>query len=89
MKLTEEMKVRLDEATAEAFRRRAHRAGCSTGELLRDLVVQLEWGVTWGEHVANHRRAALSREGPTPARLHVFSGPGNSPLENPQVQERA
>lgn len=89
MKLTEEMKVRLDEATAEAFRRRAHQAGCSTGELLRDVVVHLEWGVTWGEHVANHRRAALSREGPVRSRLHVFNGPGNGPVDNPQVSERA
>jgi hypothetical protein len=48
MKLTEEIKVRLDEATAEAFRRRAHAAGCTPGELLRDLVVHLEHGVTWG-----------------------------------------
>ena len=42
MKLTEEIKVALDEATAEAFRRRALRAGCRPGELLRDLICMAE-----------------------------------------------
>jgi hypothetical protein len=46
MKLTEEIKVRLDDQTAELFRRRAHAAGCTAGELLRDLVCNLEHGKT-------------------------------------------
>lgn len=63
MKLTESLRVHLDEATAEAFRQRARRAGCAPGELLRDIICLQEWGRTWGEHVAHHRRATLSGEG--------------------------
>ena len=86
MKLTEEIKVRLDEQTAEAFRRRAHAAGCNPGELLRDLVCSLEHGKTWGEHVAHVRRIAVTREGPLPARLHVFPVPGDGTADDSQVQ---
>jgi hypothetical protein len=64
MKLTDSIRVHLDEATAEAFRQRARRAGCAPGELLRDIICLQEWGRTWGEHVAHHRRATLSGEGP-------------------------
>lgn len=63
MKLTESIRVHLDEATAEAFRQRARRAGCAPGELLRDIICLQEWGRTWGEHVAHHRRATLAGEG--------------------------
>jgi hypothetical protein len=89
MKLTEEIKVRLDEQTAEAFRRRAHAAGCNPGELLRDLVCSLEHGKTWGEHVAHVRRTAVTREGPLPARLHVFPAPGDGTGEHAQVRGAA
>jgi hypothetical protein len=89
MKLTEEIKVRLDEATAEAFRRRAHAAACTPGELLRDLVVHLEHGVTWGEHIANVRRLAVTREGPIAGRLHLFPQAGGGTGENPQVRGAA
>jgi hypothetical protein len=86
MKLTEEIKVRLDEQTAEAFRRRAHAAGCNPGELLRDIVVHLEHGVTWGEHIANVRRLAVTREGPIAGRLHVFPSPAGGTAEDSQLQ---
>jgi hypothetical protein len=64
MKLTESHKTLLDEVTSLRFMRRAAQAGCATSELLRDMVCQLEWGKTWGEHVAESRRLALSREAP-------------------------
>jgi len=64
MKLTESHKTLLDEVTSLRFMRRAALAGCATSELLRDMVCQLEWGKTWGEHVAESRRLALSREAP-------------------------
>jgi hypothetical protein len=64
MKLTESHKTLLDEATSLRFMRRAAQAGCATSELLRDMVCELEWGKTWGEHVAESRRAALNREAP-------------------------
>jgi hypothetical protein len=63
MKLTEEYKVRLDEGTSLRFMRRAAQAGCAPGELIRDLICELEYGVTWGEHVAESRRSAMRREG--------------------------
>ena len=55
----------LDEDTALRFQRRACAAGCTAAELLRDMVFSLEYGQTFGEHVAESRRRALSREGLT------------------------
>ena len=63
MKLTETLKTLLDEDTHSRFQRRACMAGCSAGELLRDMVFVLEHGMTFGEHVAESRRRALSSEG--------------------------
>ena len=65
MKLTESLKTLLDEDTALRFQRRACAAGCTAAELLRDMVFSLEYGQTFGEHVAESRRRALSREGST------------------------
>jgi hypothetical protein len=67
MKLTESLKTLLDEDTALRFQRRACAAGCTAAELLRDMVFSLEYGRTFGEHVAESRRRALSREGSTAA----------------------
>jgi hypothetical protein len=67
MKLTESLKTLLDEETALRFQRRACAAGCTAAELLRDMVFHLEYGMTFGEHVAESRRRALSREGSTTA----------------------
>lgn len=75
MKLTESLKVNLDEETCLMFQRRSARAGCSASELLRDLICELEWGVTWGEHVAQSRRAALNREGSSTGQSQVDSIP--------------
>lgn len=90
MKLTESIRVHLDDQTAEAFRQRARRAGCQPGELLRDIICLQEWGRTWGEHVAHHRRATLAREGSS-AGDPAASWPPNvqqasDPVANPQVQ---
>ena len=63
MKLTESHKTLLDEATSLRFIRRCAAAGCAPGELIRDLICELEWGHTWGEHVAESRRAAIRRQG--------------------------
>jgi hypothetical protein len=67
MKLTESLKTYIDEDAALRFQRRACAAGCTAAELLRDMVFHLEYGVTFGEHVAQSRRHALSREGSTAA----------------------
>jgi len=63
MKLTESLKTLLDEETALRFQRRACAAGCTAAELLRDMVFSLEYGRTFGEHVAESRRAAIRRQG--------------------------
>lgn len=89
MKLTEEIKVALDEATAEAFRRRALRAGCRPGELARDLICLAEYGMTWGEHVAHLRRVVLGAPGQTSGEPAVNSPPDERPSDFPQVLRRA
>ena len=75
MKLTESLKTLLDEDTALRFQRRACAAGCTAAELLRDMVFHLEYGVTFGEHVAQSRRHALSREGSIAALTKADEGP--------------
>ena len=75
MKLTESLKTLLDEETALRFQRRACAAGCTAAELLRDMVFSLEYGQTFGEHVAESRRRALSREGSTAALTKADEGP--------------
>lgn len=89
MKLTEEIKVALDEATAEAFRRRALRAGCRPGELLRDLICMAEYGRTWGEHVADVRREVLASPRETAAQHGASLAAVDRLGEFPQVFRRA
>lgn len=89
MKLTEEIKVALDEATAEAFRRRALRAGCRPGELLRDLICMAEYGRTWGEHVADVRRDVLSSPRQTSPQQAATAAAVVGHGEVPQVFRRA
>jgi hypothetical protein len=89
MKLTESIRVHLDDATAEAFRQRARRAGCQPGELLRDIICLQEWGRTWGEHVAHHRRRTLGQEGSVEGDLWSLAGvtlhASSDPVEPSQV----
>lgn len=80
MKLTESLKTLLDEDTALRFQRRACAAGCTAAELLRDMVFHLEYGMTFGEHVAESRRRALSREGSTSTLTKADEGPPAVPL---------
>lgn len=80
MKLTESLKTLLDEDTALRFQRRACAAGCTAAELLRDMVFHLEYGMTFGEHVAESRRRALSREGSIPTLPKADEGPQAVPL---------
>lgn len=41
----------------------AHELGCTFGEMLRDYIYLVRRGETFGEHVANHRRAVLGGKG--------------------------
>ena len=47
-----EMREELDAAAIEA--------GCTDAELLRDIIYLARRGMTYGEHVANHRRSVLA-----------------------------
>lgn len=48
----------------EALKTEAHEAGCDFAEYLRDLIYMAKTGMTFGEHVANHRRSVLAAKGP-------------------------
>ena len=43
----------------EALALKAHQAGCTPADYLRDLVFMDLYGETFGEHVANSRRSVL------------------------------
>ena len=68
MKCTEEAKTHLPEDMRHELDCDAHSAGCTLSELLRDLIYLAKRGMTYGEHVANHRRAVLARTGQVLAR---------------------
>ena len=56
------VKVMVTEDIAELIRSRAQQAGCSQSDLGLDIFCLQLLGCTYGEHVANFRRAALSRK---------------------------
>ncbi len=58
-KCTEEAKTHLPEDMRQELERDASNAGCTFSEALRDLIYLTKKGVTYGEHVANHRRTVL------------------------------
>ncbi len=58
-KCTEEVKTHVPQEMRIELESDAHNAGCTFGEMLRDLIYLAKRGVTFGEHVANHRRAVL------------------------------
>jgi hypothetical protein len=62
-KCTEVSKTTLTYDLKEALTTKAHLAGCDNSEYLRDLICMDLLGVTWGEHVANHRRSVLGKQG--------------------------
>lgn len=68
-KCTDEAKTHIPYDMKEELRAAAHEAGCEFSELLRDLIYLARRGVTFGEHVANHRRSVLALEGPAQGQL--------------------
>lgn len=64
-KCTEEAKTHLPEDMRVELEQDAHAAGCTFSEALRDLIYLTKKGVTYGEHVANHRRSVLIGTGHT------------------------
>lgn len=65
-KCSEDLKTHVPEAMKDAVQHLASEAGCEVSELLRDMVCLRLHGVTFGEYVANHRRAVLMPQGPHP-----------------------
>ena len=70
-KCTEVAKTTIPFVLKEQLTQKAHLAGCDNAEYLRDLICMDVHGVTWGEHVANHRRSVLGRQGPVAAQLRA------------------
>ena len=62
-KCTDEAKTHIPYDMKERLRQKAHEAGCDFSEYLRDLIYMSEEGLTFGEHVANHRRSVLVGKG--------------------------
>lgn len=70
-KCTETAKTTVPHDLKEALATKAHLAGCDNSEYLRDLICMDVHGVTWGEHVANHRRSVLGKQGLPLAQLRA------------------
>lgn len=62
-KCTEPAKTTLPSYMKEELEEIARKAGCDFSDVLRDIVYLARRSVTFGEHVANDRRAALSGKG--------------------------
>lgn len=68
-KCTEVLKTTVPFELKDELTLKAHLAGCDNAEYLRDLICMDVYGVTWGEHVANHRRSVLGQQGTVRAQL--------------------
>ena len=62
-KLTEEAKFTLPAQMHDLIADRARIARCNPSDLYRDAIYLAVTGMTYSDHVANDRRAALSVEG--------------------------
>ena len=58
-KCTAVLTAKVPDEMADAWKQRARKAGCTPGELLRDLVSVTLHGMTFGELETNDRRKAL------------------------------
>jgi hypothetical protein len=70
-KCTEVAKTTVPFEAKDALAAKAHLAGCDAAEYLRDLIYMDLHGCTFGEHVANHRRAVIGKQGPALAQLRA------------------
>ena len=62
-KCTDVCKTTVPWELKEGLQAKAHMAGTDASEYLRDLICMDLFGGTWGEHVANHRRSVIGRQG--------------------------
>ena len=63
-KCSEEAKTSIPYDMKEELKAEAHEAGCDFAEYLRDMIYMWRKGMTFGEHVANHRRSVMTVKGP-------------------------
>jgi hypothetical protein len=68
-KCTEAETIWPPEDMAQTLRADANAAGCGISEFMRDMICMHQHGVTFGEYVANHRRAALQNKAASAAQL--------------------
>lgn len=62
-KKTEVVKTTVCEEAFDALNGKARYAACDRSEYVRDLIYMDLYGMTYGEHVANHRRSVLGVQG--------------------------
>jgi hypothetical protein len=62
-KKSEVVKTTVCEEVFDALNSKARVAGCDRSEYIRDLIYMDLYGMTFGEHVANHRRSVLGPQG--------------------------
>ena len=65
--LTATAKTLVPDYADDALRAKAHSIGCHTADYLRDLIFMDLFEQTFGEHVANSRRAVMGVKGFAPA----------------------
>jgi hypothetical protein len=77
-KCTEDVTIWLPYDMDQDLRRAANDAGCSVSEFLRDMICLHLNSLTFGELVANHRRAALQAKAATATTQAPQERPANS-----------
>lgn len=84
-KCTEPLKTHVPESTSQEFRQIAQALGCSTSELLRDLVCLAVHGQTFGELSAADKKQALMGSGPELGQLLGRLRALSRPVHNPKI----
>lgn len=77
-KCTEDVTIWLPHDIDQELRREANEAGCSVSEFLRDMYCLHLKGLTFGELVANSRRAALQSKAASATPQAPQARPANS-----------
>lgn len=80
-KRTEEIKTLTTPQMHDLLVEKARAARCTPSELLHDVVFLVLTGMTFTDHVANDRRAALCGEGRLQGDFKAFDGLGASAQE--------
>jgi hypothetical protein len=81
-KCTEDVTIWLPHDMDQDLRRAANEAGCGVSEFLRDMVCMHLNGLTFGELVANSRRAALQSKAANATMQSPQARPANSQAQS-------